>query len=199
MLQRPLDLDTAMVLAQLQEEAGVMMKRNGSKWGDSTTTFKPRQGAAPVQPVKEPKHMTASSTCDKSSGGPLPSTDECIASLYAYHKAKGLCYKCGLQYNHGHRCSDTVQLQVVEELWQMVQCTNTKAVAECAEVPEDNVEINALQLSKAAVDGSEAPRTMKFVGHIAGMDILALLDSGSSHSFLSMVVASSIPAVSTMD
>jgi hypothetical protein len=156
MLQRPSDLDTAMVLAQLQEEAGAMMKRTGSKWGDSTTAFKPRLGAAPAQPVKEPKHMTALSTGDKSIGGTLPSTDDRIASLYAYRKAKGLCYKCGLQYNRGHRCSDTVQLQVVEELWQMVQCTNTEAIPECAEVSEDNVEINVLQLSQAAMDGSEA-------------------------------------------
>jgi hypothetical protein len=39
----------------------------------------------------------------------------------AYRKAKGLCYKCGLPYTRGHRCADSVQLQVVDELWQLFQ------------------------------------------------------------------------------
>jgi hypothetical protein len=43
---------------------------------------------------------------------------------------------------------------------------------------------------QAAVEGSKAPRTMRFVGHIAGTDVLALLDSGSSHSFVSSTIAS---------
>jgi hypothetical protein len=39
----------------------------------------------------------------------------------AYHKAKGIFYKCGLPYACGHRCADLVQLHVVEELWQTLQ------------------------------------------------------------------------------
>jgi hypothetical protein len=39
---------------------------------------------------------------------------------------------------------------------------------------------------------------MKFVGHIAGLDVLVLLDSGSSHSFVSATVARSLPNVTTV-
>jgi hypothetical protein len=56
---------------------------------------------------------------------PNSSTDSRLASLYAYHKAQGLCYKCGLQYARGHKCADTIQLQMVEELWQMVPLPDT--------------------------------------------------------------------------
>jgi hypothetical protein len=68
-----------------------------------------------------------------------------------------------------------------------------------APMDEDEYEINELTLSQAALSGFEAPRIMKFVGHIAGMDILALLDSGSSHSFISAAVAANLPGVTSMD
>jgi hypothetical protein len=40
---------------------------------------------------------------------------------------------------------------------------------------------------------------MRFVGHIAGMDVLALLDLGSSHSFVSTIVASALPNIVELD
>jgi hypothetical protein len=30
------------------------------------------------------------------------------ATLMAYRKAKGLCYKCGMKWNPGHKCSNSV-------------------------------------------------------------------------------------------
>jgi hypothetical protein len=54
----------------------------------------------------------------------------------------------------------------------------------CSNMDEDGPELNIMVLSQATARGHEAPRTMKIVGHIEGMDILALLDSGSSHTFI---------------
>jgi predicted aspartyl protease len=54
-------------------------------------------------------------------------------------------------------------------------------------------------LSKVAEQGVHATRTMRFVGHIAGMDVLALLDSGSSNSSVSTTVASALPNVVELD
>ena len=90
-------------------------------------------------------------------------------SMYAYRKAQGLCYKCGLQYAKGHKCADTIQLQMVEELWQMVPLPDTDD-PEILE-KEDTFELNSF-LSKAAEQGVHATRTMRLVGHIAGMDCL---------------------------
>lgn len=63
---------------------------------------------------------------------------------------------------------------------------------------EDEPELNVLRLSQAAMTGSVAPHTMKFVGQIAGIDILALLDSGSSHSFVSAAVAERLTGVTVV-
>jgi hypothetical protein len=84
-----------------------------------------------------------------------------------------------------------VQLHVVEELWQMLQ-------GQVTEEDNSSEEINALWLSQAAVSGKAAPKTMQFVGHIQGMDLLVLLDSGSSHSFLSTQVADHVTGLSML-
>lgn len=47
-------------------------------------------------------------------------------------------------------------------------------------------------LSDSAVSGTEGPRTMKFQGSIQGLPILILIDSGSSHTFISSTVASKL-------
>jgi hypothetical protein len=39
----------------------------------------------------------------------------------SYRRAKGLCYKCGLEWSPSHKCAIFVPLHVVEELWQMLQ------------------------------------------------------------------------------
>jgi hypothetical protein len=47
-------------------------------------------------------------------------------------------------------------------------------------------------LSSAAVSGSFSLRTMQLLGSIAGRDIYVLVDSGSSHSFLSSSIADTL-------
>lgn len=74
----------------------------------------------------------------------------------------------------------------------MVQLPEEDSVEDGA---NEETKLNVLHLSKAAANGMEVPRTMKFVGHIAGLDVLVLLDSGNSHSFVSATVAQSLPNV----
>ena len=50
-----------------------------------------------------------------------------------------------------------------------------------------------MMLSSAAVSGSAAPRTMQFKGSLLGREIIILVDSGSSHSFLSFRLATGLP------
>jgi hypothetical protein len=51
-------------------------------------------------------------------------------------------------------------------------------------------------LSEAAAMGKEAPRTLKLGGIIHEVEVLILIDSGSSHSFISEQVAASLLGVS---
>jgi hypothetical protein len=54
-------------------------------------------------------------------------------------------------------------------------------------------ELLLLHMSQAAVLSADTPKTMRFISHIGGMDMLVLLDSGSSTSFISHRVASQLP------
>lgn len=48
-------------------------------------------------------------------------------------------------------------------------------------------------LSSKASSGSMTSSTLQFQGHLRGRSILILIDSGSSHSFLSAEFASQLP------
>jgi hypothetical protein len=52
-----------------------------------------------------------------------------------------------------------------------------------------------MALSEAATAGKEAPRTLKLSGFIQDVEVLILIDSGSSHSFISVQVAVSLYGV----
>jgi hypothetical protein len=43
-----------------------------------------------------------------------------VAALRAYLKACGLCQFCVNKWSHGHQCASTVQLHVIQELWEML-------------------------------------------------------------------------------
>jgi hypothetical protein len=193
LVQRPRNLDTAFVLAQLQEEVGTVRK-DAKKYDAS---FTPRAFSRNALPLPPPPRQAGTSKLDSdqsASTAKFQSTDDKLSSLYAYRKAKGLCYKCGLQYTRGHRCADTISLHMVEELWQLLAPPDLEA--DCQSEPEG--EIHSMLLSKAAVQDDSVSRTMKFMGTIQGMELLILLDSGSSHSFLSAQVAQHIQGVSSL-
>jgi hypothetical protein len=188
LVQRPRNLDTAYVLAQLQEEV-----REGTRQREGK--FTPRTFSKPAASGTNLTHDSKATHSLKLDHAPaaIPSrqaqSEDKLATLYAYRKAKGLCYKCGLQYNRGHKCPDTVQLHLVEEMWQSFQLPED-------EEPVTDVtaeELLLLHMSQAAVLSADTPKTMRFIGHIGGMDMLVLLDSGSSTSFIGHRVASQLP------
>jgi hypothetical protein len=114
-------------------------------------------------------------------------TDEQKASaLMAYRKAKGLCYKCGLHWSTTHKCSDTVPLHVVEELWQLLDQPDSQ---DNSPVSPDQSPKDLLVLSFHAVHGTEAPETIKLMATVFSKKVLMLVDSGSSSSFISQPLA----------
>jgi hypothetical protein len=56
---------------------------------------------------------------------------------------------------------------------------------------EDSAQLCAF-LSEAAAKGVESSRSMRLIGQIPGHEMVILLDSGSSHTFLSSALASKL-------
>jgi hypothetical protein len=174
LIQHPRDLDTAYVLAQLQEEVAEASKQQDFKGSSHTFTKAPPTDDRPAVTVPKP-----------------PATDDKLAALYAYRKAKGLYYKCGLAYSRGHKCVDTVQLHLVYEIWQFLHLPEEEE----SPTTEPAEELHMLSLSLATTSAKDTPKTIRFLGHIGDIKILVLLDSGSSASFLSSRVAATLPEV----
>jgi hypothetical protein len=77
-------------------------------------------------------------------------------------------------------------LHAVHDIWETLSSDSE---------PDDNMtepqapqEQLCLAISKSAVSGAPAPRTIQFIGSIQGVPITILLDSGSMSSFISTSV-----------
>jgi hypothetical protein len=72
----------------------------------------------------------------------------------------------------------TIQLHVVQELWDLFQSDDDSSLSPGSS--NGSSEQLFLAISKAALSGSTAPRTVKFNGSIQHKQVTMLLDSGSS-------------------
>jgi len=104
-----------------------------------------------------------------------------------YRKARGLCFKCGAKWGPQHKCAATVPLHLVEEVWQML-AEPVPISTTTTESDDDDDELMAL--SKHAVNGTTAPHTLKFAAFVQHQPSVILVDSGSSHNFISESLAS---------
>jgi len=105
----------------------------------------------------------------------------------------GLCYKCGEKWSRDHSCAATVQLHVVQELWELFQLDDDLPELQSdMEAPSDHL---FLAISKAAVNGISAARTVRFSGSIQHIPVSILVDSGSSTSFISCQLAAQLSGV----
>jgi hypothetical protein len=109
--------------------------------------------------------------------------------------AKGLCHRCGEKWFRNHKCADSVQLNVIHEVWDLIDAGHIK---EANDQGDSVVDECFMALSEDAAMGKEAPRTLKLSGLIQDVDVLILIDFGSSHSFISGQVAASLNGVSPL-
>ncbi|XBI69047.1 hypothetical protein VPH35_048168 [Triticum aestivum] len=193
LLHQPKDLDSAFSLASLQEELVEALPRREFRRQEVQQLHLVRPllalGAPPVRTpppgppaaVEDRHGIDAAHSQDRGVRG-----DDRVAALRNYRRARGLCFKCGERWGQGHQCAPTVQLHVVEELLDLLQADYPDpADPEAAE--EEEV---LMSISKVATTGKTTPHTIRLLGRIAGKEVLILVDSGSSHSFISEEVAS---------
>jgi hypothetical protein len=204
LVQRPQDLDTAFVLATLQEEVADPYKKREYKKQDQGYSHKNTLKNAlplPAPPLRD-KHVSASGSDDKrgiEGARAFPSSssvDSKAAALKAYRRAMGLCFKCNEKWSRDHTCAPTVQLHAVQELWELFQLDDEEVAT--ASQPGFPSEQLFMAISKAAITGVDAPRTVKFMGSIQHRPITTLVDSGSSNSFISSLLASRLAGISSL-
>ncbi|KAE8690574.1 hypothetical protein F3Y22_tig00110894pilonHSYRG00006 [Hibiscus syriacus] len=100
-------------------------------------------------------------------------------SLVDYRRAHNLCFKCGGKFAPGHQCKDR-QLNCMEETEESAE--QELIDGEPEEVEETTNE--ALEISINAITGNVGHTTLRIQGSIRGKPINVLIDSGSTHSFV---------------
>jgi hypothetical protein len=187
LIHRPIDLDTAVSLALLQEElAQPLVSPSSNRLNDSSThksVYRQFEHTTSSPPAAVGQGMQKHTSPDFRKRG---QDDLKGAALMAYRKAKGLCYKCGLRWNPTQQCSATVPLHIVEELWQLLE--TDEAPVENKTTSEDSGD-DLMVLSVHVVQGTEAPQTVKLTAQLFTKKIIMLVDYGSSSSFISQPLA----------
>lgn len=105
-----------------------------------------------------------------------------------------MCDKCAEKWTSGHRCSPTVQLHVLEEIWQLFDNASKSPPAEPDTTPPEEL----LTISLSAMSKQSGRRTLQLSGECQGQPILILLDTGRSHSFVSTSRAHTLSGVSSL-
>jgi hypothetical protein len=177
MLQRPLDLDSACSLALLQEEVATPSVRPDHRKGDFRTWSKP---SAP-HPLPLPPHAVPKVGAPEKKSDHSSSVDSKLGALKAYRRARGLCDRCAEKWHRGHTCNTTVQLHAIQEVWDLLSNVSVEDTTVYGGSPEDSM---LMSISSEAIAGVVAKRSIRFMGLMQAVDILILVDSGSTNSFI---------------
>lgn len=191
-LHRAVDLETAVALAALQEEALELIQQDRAEMaatspqqgGGHAYRASPRPPTPLSSPAATPSGKTPSTPSiggddrrspDSSKPPSTPSSvDDKLKTLRAYRRARGLCFTCGERWGPRHTCAATVQLHVVEELVGML---NNPPSPESAQLSADTSEEDLCLLSAAAATGTESPRAFRLLGQLKQRSLLMLVDS----------------------
>ncbi|XP_066341079.1 uncharacterized protein [Miscanthus floridulus] len=184
-LHHPQNLDTACLLAKLQEEVADPAKKRDYRHGEQLVGPRPFAPRALPLPPPPPRPALPVPELNRpiADGGRGPTAEERWTTLRAARRAQGFCMRCGSRWARDHQCPPQVQLHVVQELLDVLHVDEDVEAAVPAEEPP--LEQVFLQLSLAAISGTVQPRTMCFWGTIGNQHVKILLDSGSSHTFIS--------------
>lgn len=168
-------------------------------FGTSLPDYKTVEVASPSRPLFKQVYQGNSSSSkqadikpktDNSSSSSSKPTDEKLAALMAYRKAKGLCYKCGGKWGPQHKCPTSVPLNMIEEVWQLM-AEPMEASSHAPTVHSDSDD-ELMAISAPALGGTTSSKTFKLMAFIKQHQCVILVDSGSTHNFISEQLAASL-------
>jgi hypothetical protein len=200
MIQRPSMLDSACALALVHEEAVELVKEPRRYEPFSNRQAHRSRHTSSLSTLFKLDRPTSSSVADdrrftEAAGAPAP--DDKVRALRRWRQARGLCEKCAQKWAFGHKCSQTVQLNALQEILDLFYDEESPTSGTLSPETEDSSQLY-LCLSEAAVSEKEVAMSMKMLGRIQDLDIMILLDSGSSHTFRTATVAAALSGVSLL-
>lgn len=114
-----------------------------------------------------------------------PKWDDKLQTLRSHRRAQGLCMTCGEKWSMQHKCPEKVSLHVLEEVINVMKPADSDADSKDDSSSKDEEVEQVFSLSSAAIEGIQGRKTIRMHGMVNNHDILILLDSGSSCTFIS--------------
>lgn len=189
-LRLPEDLDTASLLALLQEEELEIVPKSSTKEYSKSFTRYERN-------TKDNKYATKHEEAKKQDSSKW---EEKLDTLKSYRRSKGLCFVCGDKWSKNHKCPDQVPLHVIEELMDILPGTGSfgQDSSDGDSDPDELMMLAAVSPSQnSASQGSRPKCTIRLPGIVGKHQIQILVDSGSVSSFISTSLAEKLQCVST--
>ena len=191
MVQRPTYLDTACSLALLQEEVTEGECASPPRQTEHRY-FRIPARSVQQQPLSTPHTPVGRAVDNRGLDSARNTNDEKLVALRNYRRAKGLCFKCGERSGRELSCPQIVQLRIVEELLALFSQDELTG-SESPETSSEEIE-TACSISLHALTGSTtASGVIQLHAFIAKHEVLILIDSGSSASFINKKLASQLP------
>lgn len=195
MVHRPQDLDSAGSLALLQEEAtmdNASYRRNEANSSKRKTYQEPTR-THDFTAIHSPKFSPSPGDDRRPVEGNRPkSGEDKLAALKNYRKSKGLCFKCGEKWGPRHKCPQNVSLHAMEEVWNFLYDEWTELEQYSHEEEEHESGEDILAISVQAMKGTDSNQLRGFWGK---QEVYMLVDSGSTHCFISENLAANAPGL----
>ncbi|KAK1646376.1 hypothetical protein QYE76_064181 [Lolium multiflorum] len=103
--------------------------------------------------------------------------------LRDFRRANNLCFKCGDKFSKEHQCKRLGQLLTIE-VGEFGEVLSDDAVVALELLEETSVTATCCQLSLNAVSGTDNGETMKLRALVGNQVMILLIDSGSTHTFI---------------
>jgi predicted aspartyl protease len=209
LLQRPKDLENALAVAMLQEEVisetMTVSVPNLKKSDGGNLQIRPNVAFKGALPLPLPPNLGSGSGVlnrsedrkflDNTKTG---TSNDKISTLKAQRRAQGLCYICAEKWSPIHKCANTIQLHAVQELLTVLQSDllSDQGISD----ESDGLDSPGLMsISVQAINGFETVGCMRMLGYVQGKEVLILVDSGSTASFISSKIAQTLQGVVTLE
>ena len=165
--QVPKDVDEAILLAKVQQQ---VLEKGKHKWSKAAASTK----------------FQSSTSKGEGKTGPQPSTMWKERQTLNYRKANNLCYYCGEKYdpNHAAICAQRPKAQLNALVTNPLDMPLSEEVVAQLEL-EDSLASEFCQLSLNALAGTAHGDAMQIQALVQNKTMLTLIDTGSSHSFVS--------------